>query len=352
MKHLRKLVPLSVAALSLAFMSATSHAEPPLMRAIGNFSANKAQVDGAERPFFAELAKNTGISTNIQYNPMDVVGIQAPDALRLLRSGAFDVMSVQIGMASRDDPFFEGIDLIGVAPTLPEVRKVVDAYREAFDKRLQERFRAKVLTLWPFGAQVTFCNADMKSLDDLRGQKVRVYTPTMAALMNHLGATPVTLQLNEVYPSLQRGVVTCGVTSPTTGNSAKWPEVATHILPMSLAGSIQGHFVSLDHWNKYTPEQQQKLEAEFKKLEEKLWDIAENVNEDAMNCNTGKDPCTTGTKFNMTEVKITEADYEKLREGVVKEVLPIWKKTCNAVDPQCSQKWNDTVGQATGLKIE
>src|SRR5690606_39127308 len=352
MKHLRKLVPLSVAALSLAFMSATSHAEPPLMRAIGNFSANKAQVDGAERPFFAELAKNAGISTNIQYNPMDVVGIQAPDALRLLRSGAFDVMSVQIGMASRDDPFFEGIDLIGVAPTLPEVRKVVDAYREVFDQRLQERFRAKVLTLWPFGAQVTFCNANMESLDDLRGQKVRVYTPTMAALMSHLGATPVTLQLNEVYPSLQRGVVTCGVTSPTTGNSAKWPEVATHILPMSLAGSIQGHFVSLDHWNKYTPEQQQKLEAEFKKLEDQLWAIAKTVNEDAMNCNTGKEPCTTGTKINMEEITVTDADYKKLREGVIKEVLPTRKKTCHAIDPQCSQKWNDTVGQATGLKIE
>ena len=50
----------------------------------------------------------------MNYNPMDVVGVQAADALRLLRSGTFDVMSVQIGMASRDDPFFEGIDLIGV----------------------------------------------------------------------------------------------------------------------------------------------------------------------------------------------------------------------------------------------
>ena len=78
---------------------------------------------------------------------MDVVGVQAADALRLLRSGTFDVMSVQIGMASRDDPFFEGIDLIGVSTNMQDLRKAVDAYRLVFDERLQRRFNAKVMTL-------------------------------------------------------------------------------------------------------------------------------------------------------------------------------------------------------------
>ncbi len=203
---------------------------PTTMRIAGNFSANGKHTGGIEKPFFEAFAKNTGLTITPNYNPMDVLGVQAADALRLLRSGAFDVMSVQIGMASRDDPFFEGIDLVGVATDMAALRKVVDAYREVFDKRLQEKFGAKVLTLWPFGPQVFYCNTAISSLDDLKGLKVRSFTPSMAALIQHLGAAPVTLPFSEVYPALQRGVANCGVTSPTSGNSGKWPEVTTHFL--------------------------------------------------------------------------------------------------------------------------
>lgn len=351
MKIARLTVAAAAAAVSLITTPAPAQ-EPPTLRAVGNFSQNKKQVDGAERPFFDALAKNVGLKTKVDFNPMDVLGIQAADAFRLIRTGAFDVMSVQIGMASRDDPFFEGIDLIGVAPDMKELRKVVEAYREAFDRRLQQKFRAKVLTLWPFGPQVIYCNAPINSVDELKGQKVRVFTPSMAALMQHFGATPVTLQFSEVYPSLQRGVATCAVTAPTAGNSAKWPEVTTHFLPLSLSGSVQGHFVYLDHWKRYSPEQQKKLQAEFKKLEDQLWDIAVNVNNDAINCNVGREPCKEHAKFNMKLVEVTPADLQKVKAAVTSVVLPLWKKTCNNVDANCSEAWNQTVGRATGLRID
>jgi len=353
MKRNRLLAAGLAACLSVAAYATTSHAqEPGVMRAVGNFSQNKKQVDGAERPFFEGLAKNLGVKTKVEFNPMDVLGIQAADAFRLMRSGAFDVMSIQIGMASRDDPFFEGVDLVGVAPDMPTLRKAVSAYRDAFDKRMQQKFHAKVLTLWPFGPQTIYCNAPINSVDDLKGQKVRVFTPSMAALMQHFGATPVTIQFSEVYPSLQRGVATCAVTAPTAGNSGKWPEVTTHFLPLALSGSVQGHFMSLDHWKRYSPALQAKLESEFKKLEEQMWDIAVNVNNDAVNCNVGREPCKEHTKFSMKLVPVTPADLQKLQTAVRSVVLPIWKKTCNNVDRNCSETWNQTVGKALGMHID
>src|SRR5690606_16883915 len=141
----------------------------------------------------------TSMGMPVVYNTMDAIGVNAADALRMLRSGSFDVMSVQIGMASRDDPFFEGIDLAGVSADLDSQRKAVDAFRAKMDERLQQRFNAKLLTLWPFGAQVLFCNGDISSVDDLKGKKVRVFTPSMSRLVEGLGATPVTLQFSEVY---------------------------------------------------------------------------------------------------------------------------------------------------------
>ena len=339
------------AALIGAALPAAAEA-PTSIRIAGNFSSNSKHVDNIEKPFFTALPTTTGLKLEVNYNPMDVVGVKAQDALRLLRSGAFDVMSVQIGMASRDDPFFEGLDLIGVSTNMVDLKKAVESYREAFDKRLQEKFNAKVLTLWPFGPQVFYCNAPIKSLEDMKGLKIRSFTPSMAALIQTLGATPVTLQFSEVYPALQRGVANCGVTSPTSGNSGKWPEVTSHFLPLSVSGSVQGHFMNLDYWKKFSPAEQAKIAAAFKTMEDQMWALAVTANEDAANCNIGKEPCKEGTKAGMTLVEVSAADQKKLDDTVTKVVLPIWKEACNRVDPGCSETWNKTVGAARGFKID
>jgi TRAP-type C4-dicarboxylate transport system substrate-binding protein len=344
-------IALAALAAVLALPLGAQAADPTAMRIAGNFSSNTKHVDEVEKPFFTALPKLMGTQMNINYNPMDVVNVQAADALRLLRSGTFDVMSVQIGMASRDDPFFEGIDLIGVSTNMGDLRKAVDAYRTVFDERLQRRFKAKVLTLWPFGPQVFYCNKPIKSVDDIKGLKVRSFTPSMAALIQTLGGTPITLQFSEVYPALQRGVADCGVTSPTSGNAGKWPEVTSHFLPLSVSGSVQGHFMNLDYWNKFSPEAQQKILAGFKQMEDRMWELAETANADAMNCNVGKEPCTKGTKFKMTMVPVAPSDEAKIKAAVSSSVLPLWKETCNKVDPKCSETWNATVGKARGMKI-
>jgi TRAP-type C4-dicarboxylate transport system substrate-binding protein len=241
------------------------------LRAAGNFSTNVRHSDGIERPFFANLSKATGIQMEVKFNPMDVVNVKPDDALRLLRSNLFDVMSVQIGSVARDDPFFEGIDLAGVSTNMTMLRESMEAYSEAFDRRLQQKFKAKVLTLWPFGPQVFFCNKPIKSIADFKGLKVRSFTPSMSAMLQNLGATPVTISFSEVYSALGNGVVDCGVTSANSGNSGKWPEVTQYFYPLAVAGSVQGHFVNLDFWNKLSAPQQNKIAAEFKKMENQMW---------------------------------------------------------------------------------
>lgn len=332
----------------LALAASSSLAQTPL-RVAGNFSQNQKHV-GIESGFFESLGDSSGVDISMNYNPMDVVGVQAADAFRMLRAGTFDVMSVQIGMASRDDPFFEGIDLIGVATDMEALREVVDAYRDVFDARLQERFNAKVLTLWPFGPQVFFCNAPIETLADLSGLRIRSFTPSMSAMIEHFGATPVTLQFSEVYPALQRGVVSCGVTSPTSANTGNWPEVTTHLLPLAVSGSVQGHLINLDAWNRFSEEEQAALTESFAQLEDELWTLALNANGDAQSCSVGG-ACEEHKPFSMTLVDIGEADQAAIAEVAEAVVLPIWRDTCNAVDPNCTTVWNDTVGAVRGLTI-
>lgn len=349
-KTTRRLTRL-VAALACGAAVATTVNASQNLRVTGNFAQNVKHVS-VETEFFEQLKQKSGVDVAVNYNPMDVVGVRAPDALRMLRSGAFDIMSVQIGMASRDDPFFEGIDVVGVSTDMDTLKKAVEAYRGVLDERLQKRFNAKVLTLWPFGPQVFLCNAEVNALDDLKGLRVRSFTPTMSALLEHFGATPVTLQFSEVYTALQRGVASCGVTSPTSSNSGSWPEVTTHFLPVAVSGSVQGHFMNLDAWNRFSPEEQAKLEASFRDLEAALWNVALTANDDAANCSTGQEPCKDHKKFSMKMVEVTDTDRARIKDAAQKVTLPIWAKSCNAVDPTCSKTWNDTIGKALGITIE
>jgi TRAP-type C4-dicarboxylate transport system substrate-binding protein len=329
--------------------AAQAQPAPLPLRAVGHFSQNTKQIE-IERAFYGSLPQASGLNLAITFNPMDQIGLQAADALRHLRSGTFDVMAVLIGQTSRDEPFFDGMDLIGVSTNVADLRKAVDAGRESFDRRLQERFNARVMAIWPFGPQYFFCNAPVRSVADLRGLKVRSYTPSMTALLQHWGAIPVTLQFSEVYPALQRGLVTCGVTSAVSAYAGNWGEVTTHVLPLSVAGGIQGHFMSMAAWRRFNPEQQAALTTAFKRLEDELWDFARVSDTQSLDCLAGKPECA-GRRFTSVISAVPPEDDARVRDAVSSVVLPTFRDSCNRIWGECAAVWNRTVGAARGYTI-
>lgn len=321
------------------------------LRAIGIVSTHKHHTK-FERSFYDNLGAETGLKINANFNPLDIVGVNMQDTLRLVRRGTFDIVSTTIGSAARDDAFLEGLDLIGVAPDIESLRVSIDAYRKVFAKRMEERFNAKVLALWPYGPQILYCKNEVKSLADLKGHKVRTFTSTMSALLQHVGATPVTMQFAEVYPALQRGVADCAITSPTSGNTGNWPEVTNYLLTLGLNWSVNGHFMNLDSWKRLSPEAQQKIETAFKKLEEQFWIMSNELTTDAVNCNTGSDQCKDYKSFKMKLLTPTKADEGFLRNAVSEVILPSWAKSCEANYPGCTKVWNETIGAARGYEIK
>ena len=327
-----------------------AHAQTAL-RLLSQSQNNSTQFP-IENAAVERINGTAGLGVTVTRQEYQALGLQMGDALRLVRAGTFDVISTQVGLASRDDPFVEGIDLIGVSTNMAELRTAVDAFREVFDRRIQERFGAKVLAVWPFGPQVFFCNQAIRTLEDLRGQKVRSFTPSMSQLIEALGATPVALAFPEVYPALQRGVANCGITSPTSANTGRWPEVTTHLLPLSVSGSVQAHLANLAWWNRLSAAQQTALTAEFRRMESELWDLATTTNDNATACSTGATAnCTVHTRYTMTLVQVSQADMDRVRRIAQETILADYGQRCSRVLPNCRQLWNDTVGRARGLAI-
>ena len=117
--------------------------------------------------------------------------------------------------------------------------------------------------MWPFGPQILFCKKPITKLADIKGMKVRVYDQNLAKFIEMVGGTPVPVSFADTHQSLSLGVVDCAITGPSSANSAGWPEVTTHQLPLGFQMALNGYAITLKAWNQLKPDQQAKLKAAF-----------------------------------------------------------------------------------------
>jgi TRAP-type C4-dicarboxylate transport system substrate-binding protein len=335
--------------LALAVYAFDASAQNVKLRVAGNLLATGLIQQNKEQPFFENLAKTTGLPIEVDYKPMDVTGIKDIEGLRVLRSGLFDIVTLRLAQVSRDEPFFLGLDIVGLNPNYQVARKVIDAYREPFDQRLQQRFNAKLLGLWPFGPQVVFCNGAISGLGDLKGKKVRVYDQSLAKFIEKIGGVPVTVSFGETQQALQLGVVQCAITGPSSANSAGWPEVTTHFMPIGFQIAVQAYAINLNSWRKFSPEQQKTLEAAFRQNEADIWKYSEEIFDDAVRCNVGKDPCTTVKKYKMVDVPVNEGDLKLVRDAVGTVSFPAFTEVCEQSYPGCAAAWKKALGPIAGM---
>jgi len=340
-------LPLIAATLALAL---PSHADNAKLRVAGNLVATGLIQQTKEQPFFENFAKNTGLPIDADYKPMDVLGVKDADGLRVLKSGLFDVVTLRLAQVSRDEPFFLGPDIVGLSTDYDVARKVVDAYRAPFDKRLQERHGGKLLGIYPFGPQVVFCKVPIGGLADLKGRKVRVYDQSLAKFIEKLGGIPVTIPFGETQQALERGVTDCAITGPSSANSAGWPEVTTHFMPIGFQIALNAYAINLSKWNAMTPEQQAKLTEAFRKFETDVWAYSKELFDDAARCNVGKEPCKTVKKFTMKDVPVKAADQQLIRDALTTVSFPTWSELCDKSYDKCSTIWKQVVGPVVDLK--
>jgi TRAP-type C4-dicarboxylate transport system substrate-binding protein len=337
--------------IALVALGTTATAQEKIkLKVIGQPLATGLIQKNKEQPFFETLAAKTGLPIEVEYKPIDTLGIKDTEQLRVMKAGLFEMASLRMSQNSRDEPTILGLDLVGLNPDYKTGKAVADAFAPILDQRLQKQFGVKLLGVWPFGPQVLFCKKPITKLGDVKGLKVRTYDQNLAKFIESLGGTPVPISFAETHQSLSLGVVYCAITGPSSANSAGWPEVSTHYLPIGMQIALNGYGVTLSTWNKLKPDQQAKLQAAFNELIADIWKYSEELFIDASNCNVGKDPCTTGKKFNLVNVPVTQADLDIVRKAVRDISFPAWAEVCDKSNPGCSAAWKQSVGPIIGMK--
>ena len=277
--------------------------------------------------------------------------LNGPEIIRLVRSGQVDIGAAPLATVSGDVPFLDIVDLAGLNPTVEAARKVAEAVLPEANKAL-ERFNTKIVAVYPFPAQVLFCREPVKSLDDIKGKKVRTHGGSLNDFIQAVGGQPVGIGFPEVYSALERGVVDCAVTGTSSGNGARWYEVSKGMYALPLGWAVAAYYVNTNWWNKLDPAVRSFMEQTMKDVEKAQWDLGAKATEDGIACNTGqKDGCKIGKLVEqnpMTVTRPTEADQQTLRKTLAETVLPAFVKRCGAA---CGEQYNKTLAPITGIRF-
>lgn len=189
-------------AAAAVFSLSVAQAETITLRVLGQPSGSGLIAQQKEQPFFEKLAETTDLDIKVEYLPIDVAAIPDTDALRILKSGLFDIISIRGPQVSRDEPSVLGLDLVGLNTSYEAGKKHIDAFMPYVAARIESQFSGKLLGIWPAGPQVIFCKPEVKSLADLSGHKVRVGDQSAANFVAKLGATGISMPFGEVQQSL------------------------------------------------------------------------------------------------------------------------------------------------------
>lgn len=177
------------------------------------------------------------------------LGIKQADHLQALKSGAVHMAVLYPGYLARDVP--------DVADALPNGVVFSDEEAVKLNSTLEDIYRAgyarwntKVvgwLNTPPYRLSI-FCKQPTRTLDALKGKKLRVWVKDVIDPFNALGVRAQLMGQEELYMALQTGVVDCAVYSIAIATTISLQEVTQYAAPMFTLSGLSAIGVSERHW--------------------------------------------------------------------------------------------------------
>ena len=226
------------------------------------FPGAKAQKEWVDR-----VEKRSGGRVKIKFYPRGKLYGYTPSE-RAVASGAIDI--TQFG--------FMQMGYICQAVVLPCLFDNWNQVKAFFEQGGTEILRRgltsnRVVNLFaiPSASITIVSNKLIRTMEDLKGLKMRAPSPDLIDFLGKLGASNVHVTTGEVYQALQLGVIDGVATTTNTFLLRKWYEPAKYFLNTILA--IQPHYVimNLDKWNKLPKDIQELFIEVGKEIEDEMY---------------------------------------------------------------------------------
>ena len=171
------------------------------------------------KQFAEDVKRNTNGALEITVHSNQSL-IKHADVLRAASTGQVNIAEFLLGQFANEDPVFAADNVPFVAPGYDAAWKFYQAQKPVLERKLQGRgLKLLYAVAWP--GQGLYTKDPIKSAADLKGAKMRTYSPLTSRLAELLGATSVQVQVTDVPQMFATGAMTTMVTSSATGTSTK-----------------------------------------------------------------------------------------------------------------------------------
>ena len=176
---------------------------------------------------------------------------KANEIKRAVQAGQAQIGELIISGLANEDALYALDTVPFLATSYADSKKLWEASKQAVEARLAKN-GLKVLysVAWP--PQGLYSKTELKTIGDLKGMKIRSYSPTVARMIELMGGQPVTVQAADLTQALATGVVAANITSSSTGYDSKsWEQLSYYFdvqawLPKNMVFVSKKAFDALD----------------------------------------------------------------------------------------------------------
>ncbi|MBM3483606.1 MAG: TRAP transporter substrate-binding protein [Alphaproteobacteria bacterium] len=224
--------------------------------------------------FAEEVKKVTNGEVQMTVHPGSALGVRANESVRALQDGVVPMAEYAAFQNTGE------LDLLGVE-ALPflvanydELRVMLGIARQPWSDALARKSQ-KVLYMVPWPSQNFFLKREVRSFEDLKGVKMRVYDKNSSDMVTALSMVPQQLNNPDVVPALASGRADGVMTSGTTAVAQKYWEFLSHAYNTNHLWALNFMAVNLDAWKKLKPEHQKAIEELAQKMEPSFWEVSQ-----------------------------------------------------------------------------
>ena len=205
MKICKRLIPL-LAAIAVSLGSTTAFAQEVILKIHHFLSPNSTAQQKLLGPWCEKIAKESNNGLKCQIYPAMQLGGTPPQLFDQAKDGVADIVwtvpTYQAGRFIKSEVF----ELAFMTKTATGGSR---AFWEYLQKNSMDEFKGTKLILAHVhdGAVLHFASKQVKTLEDLKGLKIRAPTRIGTRMLSALGATPVQMPAPQVTEAISKGVV-------------------------------------------------------------------------------------------------------------------------------------------------
>ncbi len=236
-----------------------------LLVTVGHGEAHRTEQEA----FGKRVLERTDGKVDISLFQFGELGLVDSDVFTIVRGGEFPLTELDHSKTAGDERLFQIFNLPGLAFSIEDAMTIAEATEDLRKKALDDWNAVEVGMAHYMPPQGIFTKKPVRTIDDLRGVGIRVYSGVLLRSFELLGSRPQLIPWGDAPAALLQGVVDGAITSPSSGISVGFGDTTKYMTVMPLSNRVSW-IMNKDVWASLSPEVQKVLREEANATAERI----------------------------------------------------------------------------------